>query len=164
MFCLDLTLVKHDSSSLGLWTQPCWHCQDSSQSWSQDRYQEQGTCKVCFGINIFSFKWKMYTVAVTFFVFTSDSLISSTEQYDLHNKRIKLIESEAGYHIFFFESITYGLVKTTRTLKTLVRLTSPTKKVTCVYFKTFWQPWRSHVIPSQTRVSWQVPAKTHFLV
>jgi len=102
MFCLDLTLVKHDSSSLGLWTQPCWHCQDSSQSWSQDRYQEQGTCKVCFGINIFSFKWKMYTVAVTFFVFTSDSLISSTEQYDLHNKRIKLIESEAGYHIFFW--------------------------------------------------------------
>ena len=42
MFFLYLTLVEHDSSPLGLWTQPCWHCQDSSQSRSQDWYQEQG--------------------------------------------------------------------------------------------------------------------------
>jgi len=45
---------------------------------------------------------------VSFFVFTSDSLISSTEQYDLHNRRIKLIESEAGYHIFILNPSLMG--------------------------------------------------------
>ena len=38
---------------------------------------------------------------------------------------------------YMYDSITYGLVKTT--LKKLVRLTPPTNKATCtcVYFKTF---------------------------
>lgn len=35
-------LAQYDSTSLGLWTQPCWHCQDFAQSRSQDRDQEQG--------------------------------------------------------------------------------------------------------------------------
>lgn len=156
MFFLDLTLVKHDSSSLGLWTQPCWHCQDSSQSRSQDWYQEQGTCKVCSGISISVFQMKNVHSGKFLFSFSlsSDSLVIGESNWWSKKQVIN----------FTFDSITYGLVKTTCTLKKLVRLAPPTNKATFMYFKTFWQPWRSHVIPSQTGVSWQVPAKTHFLV